>query len=386
MSRDRNALKAGIFIVLSFMAAVASIVLIRGLGTGAMQIRTVSFSLTDDLNGLSEGDDVRIGGAKVGSVKEIKPVNLDSTPQILVKFSIPAEYVLREKAEIRIQSALTGPPSLNISSFGSGNPLSAATVLTGQPDALIATIKKAAPDVEAVIGEFRKTTMPGIDKAIVKADKLIHDINEQVGPVAKEYTIVAQRASGMMADVRDLIGENDKSPTDLRGTMKNLNEATASVKAKLPPLMDKITGAVDKADGAVTSAKAALEDIEKASALARSVVTDNRSRIDTMIKSLKTTSDNLKATSVEVHHSPWRLFYHPGADEVANLNLFDSARQFAEGAANMSDACMALRDALKDPHVDKASKERMEKLVEHLDESFKALRDAEGKLWTSVKQ
>jgi hypothetical protein len=31
---------------------------------------------------------------------------------------------------------------------------------------------------------------------------------------------------------------------------------------------------------------------------------------------------------------------------MANLNLYDSARQFADGAGSLNDAALALRDAL----------------------------------------
>jgi ABC-type transporter Mla subunit MlaD len=190
-----------------------------------------------------------------------------------------------------------------------------------------------------------------------------------------------------MAEVRDLVGD---SKPDLRGTIKNLNNATASIKDKLPAMMDKITGLVDKVDATVTTARASLEDVQKTianardiSATVRSIVVDNRSKIDGMVKALKSTSDNLKETSVEVRHSPWRLLYKPGPDEMANLNLYDSARQFSEGAGSLSDAAQALRDALHDPNIDKA---QVQKLIDHLNESFKSFHVAEDKLWTTVKE
>jgi hypothetical protein len=101
-----------------------------------------------------------------------------------------------------------------------------------------------------------------------------------------------------------------------------------------------------------------------------------------MIASLKTTGDNLKYASSEVRRSPWRLLYKPGAGEVANLNLYDSTRQFAEGAGQLNDAAVALRDALKDPDVDQA---QVQKLVEKLDKSFAGFQDVEQQLWQQVK-
>ena len=102
-----------------------------------------------------------------------------------------------------------------------------------------------------------------------------------------------------------------------------------------------------------------------------------------MIASLKTTGDNLKFASAEIRRSPWRLLYKPGPGEMANLNLYDSARQFADGAGQLNDAATALRDALKDPSIDQAS---VQKLVDRLDKQFASFNEVEQQLWTQVKQ
>ncbi|HWB18934.1 MAG TPA: hypothetical protein VG711_01435, partial [Phycisphaerales bacterium] len=94
------------------------------------------------------------------------------------------------------------------------------------------------------------------------------------------------------------------------------------------------------------------------------------------------TGDNLKAATAEVRRSPWRLLYKPAAGEMANLNLYDAARQFADGANDMNDAASALRDALKDPD---AKQTDIEKLVEKLDTSFANFGSIEKQLWDQVK-
>ena len=101
------------------------------------------------------------------------------------------------------------------------------------------------------------------------------------------------------------------------------------------------------------------------------------------IASLKTTGDNLKAASSEIRHSPWRLLYKPGPGEVSNLNLYDTARQFSDGANGLSEAATALRDALKNPNVEK---EEVQKLVDKLDKSFDHFGSVEDELWKQVKQ
>src|SRR5438034_2697403 len=76
MNKKRNALRSGIFIILSIVLAVAIIIGIKGLDRilDPVDRRTVRFTLQDDLGGLRVGDDVRIGGYKVGQVREIEVV------------------------------------------------------------------------------------------------------------------------------------------------------------------------------------------------------------------------------------------------------------------------------------------------------------------------
>jgi hypothetical protein len=155
-------------------------------------------------------------------------------------------------------------------------------------------------------------------------------------------------------------------------------------------MADKVDGFLTKITTAIDSTNVALEDVKQiasntkdVSQSLRSIIVSNRGKLEQMIASLKTTGDNLKQASAEVRRSPWRLLYQPKPDEVANLNLYDSARQFADGAGNLSDASIALRDALKDPDVDPA---QVQKLIEKLDETFARFNEVEQMLWTQVKK
>ena len=93
--------------------------------------------------------------------------------------------------------------------------------------------------------------------------------------------------------------------------------------------------------------------------------------------------EDLKFATAEIRRSPWRLLYKPRPGEVANSTLFDAARDFAEGANDMSDAATALRDALKDP---KADPKEIQKLMNQLDDSFGKFTKVEDELWKRVKE
>lgn len=379
MSKDRNAFVAGLFILLSIALVVLILLLIHGQGMAVTRVHTASFKLTDDLGGLAVGDDVRIGGVKVGIVRDLQLKNLDGhNPHVLVQFTLPATTTLHEDAVIRAQNGLTGTSNLNIETLGKGKLLSDGVALVGSPDPKTAFLA-GLPKVNETVASFKQTAD--------SATTLVRHVNEKVDPIVDKYNGVANNGAQMMAQVRDLVGD---TKSDFRGTIKNLNDATGTIKDKLPGIADQVSATLNKIDAAVVSAKSALEDVQKTvantkdvSSTLRSVVTGNRSKLESMVNGLKATSDNLKATSIEVRRSPWRLLYKPTPEEMGNLNLYDTTRQFADGANHLDDAAAALRDALHDPNTDKA---QLQKLIDGLDESFKGFRLVEDKLWVAVKQ
>ena len=68
MIKDRNALKAGLFILLSIGLVVGIIFAIQGTGSffHPTRLMTAAFDLDENLGGLKEGDPVRVGGFWMG--------------------------------------------------------------------------------------------------------------------------------------------------------------------------------------------------------------------------------------------------------------------------------------------------------------------------------
>lgn len=407
MSQQRNALKAGIFILVSIALIFVVVVAIQGIGgfLESMQVRAVTFTLKDDVGGLRPGDDVRIGGFKVGTVRKIEVDNLAAEPAIVVTFILPKKYELRQDAVVAIQSTVTGQSWLNFENLGrTGVVLGPDDKLRGLPSGLTVamnTLRNVAPkidqsvdEVRQIVGDVRNKTVPLVNETIAQygktADtftqtgqsgaKFIEELRGQLKPVIDKYHVVADSTVKMMDEVRDVFGA---TKGDFRETMANLKGATGTMKQKLPGLIEKVEGVMQKIDTTVSSANAAMEDARKTLETAKLVMTGNKSKLDGMIASLKATSDNLKGASAEIRRSPWRLLYKPGSGEMANLNLFDSARAFAEGANDLDNAAQALRDALKQ---DKANPETVRKLMGQLEEEFAKFKTVEQKLWTEVKE
>src|SRR5881227_3277084 len=109
MAKDRNALKSGLFIIVTVAAVLAIVVALKGLDrfSEPQDLRAVWFSLKDDVGGLQVGDDVRVGGYKVGVVKDINIVGADDASgkevRVRVEYTFPRRFQLHRDAVLRIQ-------------------------------------------------------------------------------------------------------------------------------------------------------------------------------------------------------------------------------------------------------------------------------------------
>lgn len=133
MPKNRSALRAGILMLGSLALIVAVVVGIKGLSWLSEHTKTyfVAFDLKTNIGGLRVGDEVRVGGFKVGEVKHIA-LHKDEDPKhppyyILIAFSVPEKYSIRTDAKIRIDGTLTGTSWLNFEDIGKGNPLTEKT-------------------------------------------------------------------------------------------------------------------------------------------------------------------------------------------------------------------------------------------------------------------
>lgn len=420
MPKNRSALRAGLLMIGSVALIIAIIIGIKGLAW--IRDRTVThlvaFDLKTNIGGLRVGDEVRVGGFKVGEVRKITLVR-DTDPArdpyfILVAFSVPEKYSIRDDARIRVDGTLTGTSWLNFESLGKGNPLLADHPLIGAPAStteLLAKVTGLAPEIQGMLADIRTKTLPALNgtladvqtKTVPLANQTLEsfkktgdntaaltaDLRKSYDPVLlAEYKQVMEKATQMLEATRAFFGD---SSADFRTTLANLNKSTATINAKLPGILDKVDGALAKVDTAVDKVNKTLDEVHQAvinakdlSAGAKAVVVGNRSKLDNMIASLKTAGDNLKFATAEIRRSPWRLLYKPAPNEMANLNLYDAARQFAEGANDLNDTAGALRDLLKNnPNADPAEVKR---LMQKVDESFTNFQQVEQKLWSNVKE
>jgi ABC-type transporter Mla subunit MlaD len=420
MPKNRSALRAGLLMIGSVAAIILVVIGIKGLSwiRDRSTNHLVAFDLRTNIGGLRVGDEVRVGGFKVGEVKNITLVKDDDQSHppyyILVTISVPERYSIREDAKVRVDGTLTGTSWLNFEDLGRGSALPPHRPLIGMASAtteLIAKVGGLAPEIQSMLTEIRTKTLPAVNGALADVQNktvplvnqtlesfkktgdntaaLTDDFRKSYDPVLlAEYKRVMDKAADMLEALRAFFG--DTAP-DWRTTLANLNKSTTAIQAKLPGMLDKLDSALAGIDTSVDKVSKTMDDVQQTvlhakdlTGSAKAVVVGNRSKLDGMIASLKTAGDNLKAATAEIRRSPWRLLYKPAPNEMANLNLYDAARQFAEGANDLNDTASALRDLLKNnPNADPAEVKR---LMDKVDQSFSNFQQVEQKLWTNVKE
>ncbi len=402
MASQRNALRTGIFMIISVAMVIFVIISISGAGrfTQSFNTYSVGFTLQDDIGGLRVGDDVRIGGLKVGSIRNIRIQ--PETSSLVVFIELPSRFPIGKNAGVAVQKSITGAAAINIDNLGTGPLASVNDLIPGRPDALsslfhglgamepdlretVANLKVASTKLNTDLDKFG-TTADAFSETGFTTTETVRSIRLRLPDLIDHYKDAAGEAVSALRAVREFVGPGS---TDFRTTLHNLQNITSDLRTRLPGLMDqmhtilaKVDIATGRLDGATADLQGTLANTKDLTGAARSVLTNNKSKLDGIIASLKSTSDNLKFASVEIRHSPWRLLYQPKPDEVANLNIYDSVRQFAEGADSLDDAAAALRDASKDKNADP---EQVKRLMNQLDASFAKFQDVEKKLWTEIK-
>jgi len=396
VAKQRNALRAGIFMIISLGLIIFVIIAISGSGRFTETFKTyhVAFAISDDIGGLRPGDDVRIGGLRVGSVSDIQVDPARSA--IVVYVQIPAKFTIASDTSIVVQHGLTGSSAINIDNLGTGPQVAADAYIMGQPDQLTGLMHQLAalkPDIKQTVKNIESasvklnTDLDAFGGTAISATSTVQDLRARIPELLDRYEDVVNSAVQMLDSIRDFFGP---SSHDFRQAVANLNSALQSLHASLPGILDRVHSlldnvnvAVDRANGALREIQGAASNLDSATGSIRSVLADNKTRLNNIVASLNVTSENLKAASFEIRHSPWRLLYQPKADEVANLNIYDSVRQFAEGADSLSDAAGQLRDALKDP---KADPQQVKLLMQHLNDTFDGFQRVEDKLWKEIKE
>jgi formiminotetrahydrofolate cyclodeaminase len=141
------------------------------------------------------------------------------------------------------------------------------------------------------------------------------------------------------------------------------------------------TGMVANEKATSADLKTSIADFKVIAGDAKALVSTNRGNIAVALQNFRETSDHLLALSKEVRRAPWRLFATPDKKEVESLNLYDSARAFAQAATDIqtcADTLQVMIDARKNG-VD-VNVEILQGMQKRLEETFARYQEAEKAL------
>jgi ABC-type transporter Mla subunit MlaD len=434
----RNRALAGGFLLAAMAAALAVLVLLGGWDAWFqdVQILRVRFRAAPNLK---VGSPVLLAGHPVGRVEKIllvpvtlpapkndeaaAPAGKPAVPEapitvyrVEVMASLPRTYVIHKDARVVIVQALVGQSAaVNIENVGRGEP--AGEFLEGQEASVFAEAASELgigegerQDIGDIIHDFKvvaatlRADLPGIvDKlkttsadlaegskkasdaltkvhlvldenrenvkaAIASAKSATEKVDQGTGEVVKNITAASGDVKAASGDVRAIVAENRD---DIRQTVQHLHGTAQKA--------DKDIGAiVANAHAASADLKVAVADFRTIAGDTKALVATNRANLATTLQNFRETSDHLLALAKEVRRAPWRLFATPDKQEVESLNLYDSARAFAQAATDLQGVADTLQVMLeaRDRGVE-VNPEVLKEMLKRLEETFAKYQEAE---------
>ncbi|MBI1367331.1 MAG: hypothetical protein GC162_01615 [Planctomycetes bacterium] len=429
MARERNNLKAGLFVLAGIVLAFAAIVILADFGTlfrPTQKIQT-RFALSDGLKGLKTGAAVTIGGVPEGSVTHIHDeLNADGVAVgKIVEFTIPADYKIFENAHLELDVPTIGSNTkLNIRSFGGPLP-------TGKPNgtgwqyedgvdppipgglAVSEMVKNFVKEM-GIEDEQRRR----IQNIIKNVDQLVAAVGSDPKPVTETITNVrditahlkktvpelTDKAKAMFTKgeealttaktvlddnrpkINSVMTNTDKLMSELRGTIEENRPAIKTTLANAQDISDRVRKeTITKVHTLLDKANAFADDIKKSTEQLKGFAVTQRPSLERTVANMRITSDQLKLAAIEVRRSPWRLLYKPTEKELETDNMYDAARSFALAAASLNETADALTALVKESNGALApNDENLTHILDNLRATFEKYSKAEKLFWDAV--
>lgn len=379
---DSNAFRAGSFI-LSTLVLVGGIVWFvsgRNLFGGGVT-RAVGFALNEDVAGIDVGAPVRVGGKAVG---EVVGVDFgDDFEQVVLTIRMPSDVPVREGAVVRVQTTLTGVAVVNFTSLGEGEPVDVEEQLDGQGGDLndvIRSFARLGPVAEDALGSFESSTLPNIDRAFLGIADAAARVDDAAGTLE---TTLQGDLQVTLANLRTASERLPKLADDAQTLATTAIAAVDELKTDVSGAATSLVTVLEKADQAAKDITSASGEARRAVTDVRALIAGNRGQVKQIVDRLADTSRTLDLASQEIRRSPWRLLFRPDGRQRESLNLYDAARQFAEGASALEDAAVALEGATADPTAEAAD---VEAILKQVRASFDKFERAERSLFEKFEE
>ncbi len=414
----RNEFTAGIFAVTIVLIGVAVVFWLGAsdyFTPGGPRVYFYAASSRGPLN-LSVDSPVLVNDLAIGKI-----VAVHSDPQnarTVYEVSMYSEkLVLYRNGTAKVYSGLVGSATLAVTSPGTKDSEQCdrehpIPIAPGDVEALLTSLNAAGDDIKTITTSLatevdRKNTTSLLFKIHQSADSLTKSLAAASEAIASIKTEVdAAKAATLLFKIHKAIdnvrGILSESRPVIKTTLGNIDAMTADAKPKVSTILKDAGEVVLTLKGiankdiveilatlrkANTNILKISEDFAVVSTEVKGLVVVNRENIDTIIDNLGQTADNLKSASKEIRRSPWRLLYKPEKDEIESQGIYDAARAFSSGAAQLDQALAKLAGLAKAyPQGVRKDDPQLQKIREQLKKTFSQFSKAERALWKELQK
>ena len=266
MEYRRSEIRAGIFLLLSFVILVVMVFAVSDVQSLFKKKKEVKvlFSFSD---GIEKNAPVRYSGMKIGKVDDVR-VAPEYNDRVEVTLSVYRDTIIKKDTRAAIKTlGLVGGKYVDLSSGTAESPaLGPNEVLKGEESLKLEDLTKAALDV------------------VTKLKNIATNLDRTLGDPAlsKSLKATVQNLQDVTANIK---------------VMTSNKEEVAQGLKNLPELLKKL-------DESASNLKTITDKTDK-------LVGDNRKNIDAAMESFRDMAKNLKETTDDVKSHPWKLLRKP---------------------------------------------------------------------------
>lgn len=412
---DLDNLRAGAFLIVSLIAALAIVLILVGVGDKlkARSRYTVFFPLGSEPSGLEVDSVVLVNGRPVGVVNgvrlELDPANAEPNGtyfRILVDKKIrfygePTAYLNRPllgagatlnfptigdagaapqaQPGATFKGAIAPPSFLAQAGYGPEQQSQVQDILTRSA--------AFANELESMVKDFRENTYPRVTQLVAdvearfggwldSGDGIVADVETataRLPAISESIESRVSEARTVIATTQEMLNENRSG---VQATVDNARQATERFNALVESLRTDTKPAID---AMLVDARSAMESARRTAERTDSLLAESSPSLRRTIANARLASDQLKFTLEEVRRSPWRLLYRPDTRELEFELLYDSARIYAASVSDLRDASAALEGAAASASASGSTltSRRAEDLNAELTRAFESYRAAE---------
>jgi len=270
MEYKKNEIRAGVFLLASFVIFVVMIFAVSDVGSLFKKRKDVKayFSLSD---GIEKNAQVRLAGIKIGKVTGIR-VAPERKGQVELTLSIYDDAAVKEDSQASIKTlGLVGGKYVELT--------------TGSPDA--ALIKPGGIIEGEESFKMEDLTKAGLE-VVGKLRHIAASMDRLVGDpaLARNIKSAVQNVQDVTANVKELTASLNENKASLTDSLKRLPDITK----KLDETLANLKALSEKSDATLA---------------------DNRKQIDAAMANVKEISQNVKELTDEVKKHPWKLLRKP---------------------------------------------------------------------------